>query len=182
MQPSHVCIEFWWLFTFLFHDSWLLITYVTMSGAIQELRQPYENSEYVLVGAFMALTLTMLSPAVLANDNNDIRKTVVVKFAKKAYSANYYGRLDGYKYDSYKFYAKKGQKLKVTLTGGNVETYLWGNQLKDSINLGEYSPELDDNGVYILPASGEYEIRVLQPRSQARKDKKPQYWMSINIK
>ncbi len=34
----------------------------------------------------------------------------------------------------------------------------------------------------ILPASGEYEIRVLQPRSQARKDKKPQYWMSINIK
>ncbi len=101
---------------------------------------------------------------------------------KKAYSANYYGRLDGYKYDSYKFYAKKGQKLKVTLTGGNVETYLWGNQLKDSINLGEYSPELDDNGVYILPASGEYEIRVLQPRSQARKDKKPQYWMSINIK
>ncbi len=29
---------------------------------------------------------------------------------------------------------------------------------------------------------GEYEIRVLQPRSQARKDKKPQYWMSINIK
>ena len=38
------------------------------------------------------------------------------------------------------------------------------------------------NGIYILPASGEYEIRVLQPRSQARKDKKPQYWMSINIK
>ena len=49
--------------------------------------------------------------------------------------------------------------------------YLWGNQLKDSINLGEYSPELDNNGIYILPASGEYEIRVLQPRSQARKDK-----------
>jgi len=97
----------------------------------------------LLVGAFMALTLAMLSPAVLANDNNDIRKAVVVKFAKKAYSANYYGRIDGYKYDSYKFYAKKGQKLKVTLTGGNVETYLWGNQLKDSINLGEYSPELD---------------------------------------
>ena len=105
-----------------------------------------------------------------------------VKFAKKAHSANYYGRIDGYKYDSYKFYAKKGQKLKVKLTGGNVEAYLWGNQLKDSINLGEYSPELDDKGIYILPASGEYEIRVLQPRSQARKDKKPQYWMSINIK
>lgn len=79
----------------------------------------------LLVGAFMALTLTMLSPAVLANDNNDIRKAVVVKFAKKAYSANYYGRIDGYKYDSYKFYAKKGQKLKVRLTGGFVaQTYL----------------------------------------------------------
>lgn len=41
----------------------------------------------------------------------------------------------------------KRAKVKVTLTGGNVETYLWGNQLKDSINLGEYSPELDDNGM-----------------------------------
>ena len=129
----------------------------------------------LLAGACMALTLSMLSPAVLANDNNDIRKIVVVNFAKKAYSANYYGRIDGYKYDSYKFYAKKGQKLKVKLTGGNVETYLWGNQLKDSINLGEYSPELDDNGVYILPVSGEYEIRVFQPRSQEKKKKKPQY-------
>jgi hypothetical protein len=49
----------------------------------------------------------------------------------------------------------------VTLTGGNVETYLWGNQLKDSINLGEYSPELDNNGIYILPASGEYEMALL---------------------
>lgn len=136
----------------------------------------------LLAGALIALTLTIVSPVVLANDNNDIRKTVVVKFAKKAYSANYYGRIDGYKYDSYKFYAKKGQKLKVGLTGGNVETYLWGSQLKNSINLGEYSPELDDNDIYILPASGEYEIRVSQPRSQARKDKKPQYWISINIK
>ena len=136
----------------------------------------------LIAGALIALTLTIVSPVVLANDNNNIRKTIVVKFAKKAYSANYYGKIDGYKYDSYKFYAKKGQKLKVKLTGGNVEAYLWSNQLKDSINLGEYSPELDDNGIYILPASGEYEIRVLQPRSQASKDKKPQYWMSINIK
>lgn len=136
----------------------------------------------LIAGALIALTLTIVSPVVLANDNNNIRKTIVVKFAKKAYSANYYGKIDGYKYDSYKFYAKKGKKLKVKLTGGNVEAYLWSNQLKDSINLGEYSPELDDKGIYILPASGEYEIRVLQPRSQARKDKKPQYWMSIDIK
>ena len=105
----------------------------------------------------IALTLTIVSPVVLANDNNDIRKTIVVKFAKKAYSANYYGRIDGYKYDSYKFYAIKN------------------TEINDKV-------ELDDNGIYILPASGEYEIRVLQPRSQARKDKKPQYWMSIDIK
>ena len=71
----------------------------------------------LLAGALIALTLTIVSPVVLANDNNDIRKTIVVKFAKKAHSANYYGRIDGYKYDSYKFYAKKGQKLKVKLTG-----------------------------------------------------------------
>ena len=66
----------------------------------------------LLAGALIALTLTIVSPVVLANDNNDIRKTIVVKFAKKAHPANYYGRIDGYKYDSYKFYAKKGQKVK----------------------------------------------------------------------
>ena len=44
----------------------------------------------LLAGALIALTLTIVSPVVLANDNNDIRKTIVVKFAKKAYSANYY--------------------------------------------------------------------------------------------
>lgn len=37
----------------------------------------------LLAGALIALTLTIVSPVVLANDNNDIRKTVVVKFAKK---------------------------------------------------------------------------------------------------
>ena len=37
----------------------------------------------LLAGAFMALTLTMLSPAVLANDNNDIRKTVQLSLLKK---------------------------------------------------------------------------------------------------
>ena len=47
----------------------------------------------LLAGALIALTLTIVSPVVLANDNNDIRKTIVVKFAKKAYSANYYGRI-----------------------------------------------------------------------------------------
>lgn len=137
----------------------------------------------LLTSALMALAVTIASPAVLANDSNDIRKTVEVKFAKGSYSAHYYGRIDGNKYDSYNFYAKKGQKLKVELAGGNVEAYLLGDQLKDSINVGgDYSPELDDNGVYVLPASGKYEIRVLQPRSQARQNKKPRYWMSIDIR
>ena len=37
----------------------------------------------LLVGACMALTLTMLSPAVLANDNNDIRKALQLSLQKK---------------------------------------------------------------------------------------------------
>lgn len=47
--------------------------------------------------------------------------------------------------------------------------------------MGQYSPELDAKGNYTLPYSGEYELRVLQPRSQARLGKTPKYNLKISI-
>jgi len=47
--------------------------------------------------------------------------------------------------------------------------------------MGKYSPELDAEGSYTLPYSGEYELRILQPRSQARLGKTPKYYLQISI-
>ncbi|MGP5212020.1 PPC domain-containing protein [Psychrobacter alimentarius] len=110
-----------------------------------------------------------------------VAKTVDVQFKKGASSANYYGKLKGSKYDSYTFYAKKNQKLSVKTTGGNVDSYLFNKNLSDSVNVGEYSSELDNQGYYKLPYSGKYELRILQPRSQASKGKTPPYWLELSI-
>lgn len=141
----------------------------------------------------IALSAIMASPVVMACEahangqtsshaTSNAGKTVNVKFAKGAASANYSGQIKGTKYDTYTFTAKKGQKLKVKATGGNVDTYLFGANIADSVNVGQYSPELDKNGAYTLPATGTYQLRVLQPRSQANQGKQPKYNLQIAIR
>jgi hypothetical protein len=129
----------------------------------------------------IALPVLMVSPTVMAASSDAVAKTVNVQFKKGASSANYYGKLKGSKYDSYTFYAKKNQKLSVKTTGGNVDSYLFNKNLSDSVNVGEYSSELDNQGYYTLPYSGKYELRILQPRSQASKGKTPPYWLEVSI-
>lgn len=92
-----------------------------------------------------------------------------------------YGKLKGVKYDSYTFYAKKNQKLSVKTTGGDVDTYLFNKNLSDSVNVGDYSSALEDQGYYMLPYSGKYELRILQPRSQASRGETPAYWLKVSI-
>ena len=143
--------------------------------------------------AVIALSAIMASPMVMACEEHDnghtthqaasnTGKTVTVKFAKGASAANYSGQIKGTKYDTYTFTAKKGQKLKVKATGGNVDTYLFGAHIADSVNVGQYSPALDNNGAYTLPATGTYQLRVLQPRSQANQGKQPKYNLQIAIR
>ena len=143
--------------------------------------------------AVIALSAIMASPVIMACEEHtngqtsshatsNTGKSVNVKFAKGASSANYSGQIKGTKYDTYTFTAKKGQKLKVKATGGNVDTYLFGKTIADSVNVGQYSPELDSNGAYTLPATGTYQLRVLQPRSQANQGKQPKYNLQIAIR
>lgn len=131
----------------------------------------------ILIG----LSVLIVSPTVMAASSDSVVKTVDVQFKKGASSANYYGQLKGYKYDSYIFYAKKNQKISVKITGGEVDSYLFHKNLADSVNVGEYAPEADDQGYYTLPYSGKYELRILQPRSQASRGKTPVYWLEVTI-
>ena len=108
-------------------------------------------------------------------------KPVEVNFAKGKNSSSYSGQISGNQYYLYHFIAKKGQRLKVKIDGGNVDAYLFHDRLRDSVYMGKYSPELDAEESYTLPYSGEYELRILQPRSQARLGKTPKYYLQISI-
>ena len=103
-------------------------------------------------------------------------------FSKGHSSAQYSGEIKGYDYDTYTFYAKKGQKVHVSISNEGADTYLFGPGIDDSVDLSRYSPELDSHGQYSLPASGKYELRVLQTRNDARKNKTKKYNVDIQIK
>lgn len=133
-----------------------------------------------LVTAALIAGLTITSTATMAAADKPA-KAVAVKFKAGASGATYHGKIKGYGYDQYSFYAKKGQRLKAVTTG-NVDSYLFNNRLADSVNLGEYSSDLDSHGDYILPYTGTYQVRVMQTRNAARKGKTPNYTLQLTIR
>lgn len=133
-----------------------------------------------LMTAALIAGLTITSTATMAAADKPA-KAVAVKFKAGASGATYHGKIKGYGYDQYSFYAKKGQRLKVVTTG-NVDSYLFNNRLADSVNLGEYSSDLDSHGDYILPYTGTYQVRVMQTRNAARKGKTPNYTLQLTIR
>lgn len=133
-----------------------------------------------LMTAALIAGLTISSTATIAAADKPA-KAVAVKFKAGASGATYHGKIKGYGYDQYSFYAKKGQRLKA-ITTGNVDSYLFNNRLADSVNLGEYSSHLDSHGDYILPYTGTYQVRVMQTRNAARKGKTPNYTLQLTIR
>lgn len=133
-----------------------------------------------LMTAALIAGLTITSTASMAAADKPA-KAVAVKFKAGTSGATYHGRIKGYGYDQYSFYAKKGQRLKAVTTG-NVDSYLFNNRLADSVNLGEYSSDLDSHGDYILPYTGTYQVRVIQTRNAARKGKTPNYTLQLTIR
>lgn len=120
--------------------------------------------------------------ALLTSTASAAGKDVNVEFRKGHNSAQYSGEIKGYDYDTYNFYAQKGQKVHVSISNEGADIVLFGPGISDSVDLSRYSPELDDNGQYILPTSGKYELRVLQTRNDARKNKAKKYSVNIQIK
>ncbi len=133
-----------------------------------------------LMTAALIAGLTITSAASVAAADKPA-KAVAVKFKAGASGATYHGKIKGYGYDQYSFYAKKGQRLKAVTTG-NVDSYLFNNRLADSVNLGEYSSDLDSHSDYILPYTGTYQVRVMQTRNDARKGKTPNYTLQLKIR
>lgn len=127
------------------------------------------------IAALSLLLSTLGSTAYAAS------KQINVEFPRGQDSAHYSGRIKGYDYDSYVFRANKDQHLRLTLSKETVDAVLFGPGIDDSIDLGKYSSALDNQGRYTLPASGKYEIRVLQSRAEARRHEQKPYRFDLQI-
>lgn len=91
---------------------------------------------------------------------------VPVKFANGLSETTVHGRLTGFRYVDYMVAAKGGQTLSVKLSASNENSqfYIYDKAmipLEGSAGFGDFSG--------ILPADGNYTIRVLLPRSAARR-------------
>lgn len=118
-----------------------------------------------------SISKAVLLLALLTSTSFAAGKNVNVEFRKGHSSAQYSGEIKGYDYDTYTFYAKKGQKVHVSISNEGADTYLFGPGIDDSVDLSRYSPELDSHGQYSLPASGKYELRVRKPETTPVKTK-----------
>ncbi|AZN36614.1 hypothetical protein [Iodobacter ciconiae] len=130
-----------------------------------------------------ALSLGIFSVSAIAKTSSSEVKNINVQFKQNAYSATYKGKISGYGYDQYHLKAKKGQLLKITATSAskNMGVYLFNKELPDSVDLSTGSLSLDTNGNYVLPHSGAYQIRILQPRAFARRGEKFSYVIQVSI-
>ena len=103
---------------------------------------------------------------------------VRVKFAKGASSATVKGAVAGYKYIDYIVRAKSGQTMSVKLTSPNsacsfVIFYSDMNNVEGATDVQEYSGNVDVDDDYI--------IRVLLPRSAARRKESAAFSLKIAI-
>ena len=124
------------------------------------------------------LGLSALILVLFAAGSVDAQTTRRVKFAKGASSATVSGQVKGYDYVDYIVGAKAGQTMSVRLTGSSVAEFVI--RLPGGANLGmeatgvrEWSGE--------LPESGDYSIRVLMSRADARRGTTARFSLRISV-
>ncbi|EFK4121577.1 g-type lysoyme inhibitor PliG, partial [Escherichia coli] len=82
-----------------------------------------------------SISKAVLLLALLTSTSFAAGKNVNVEFRKGHSSAQYSGEIKGYDYDTYTFYAKKGQKVHVSISNEGADTYLFGPGIDDSVDL-----------------------------------------------
>lgn len=92
------------------------------------------------------ISKAVLLLALLTSTSFAAGKNVSVEFRKGHSSTQYSGEIKGYDYDTCISYAKKGQKMHVSISNEGADTYLFGPGTGDSVDLSRYSPELDSHG------------------------------------
>lgn len=123
--------------------------------------------------------LSIISTAFLFPVNHVSAQTKVpVKFAKGASSAALKGSIAGYRYIDYIVGAKSGQTMTVKLKTANQSCrfYIYYSDMKDVAEASDVtestrSVDVDDN----------YIVRVIMPRSAARRKETAGFILSVSI-
>ena len=105
-----------------------------------------------------------------------------VNFAKGASSATIKGAIKGDATTDYRVRAAAGQKLDVRLDGGT--TMIEFNVLPPgSKDVAMYSSNMTGNRVYsgVLPADGDYAVRVFLTRPAARRGESSKFTLSVGV-
>jgi hypothetical protein len=103
-----------------------------------------------------------------------------VNFAPGAASATIKGQLKGDATIDYVVRAAAGQTLAVTLVAGNRSTYF--NVLSPgSHDVAMYAPQTGDPYTGLLPADGDYTVRVYLVRAAARRKEASTYTLTIGV-
>jgi hypothetical protein len=97
-----------------------------------------------------------------------------VQFAKSASSVSIDGQIKGYDYCDYIVRAAKDQGLRVALRGKNRNRV-------EAVLFGPLERGLSDNEPVVLPETGPYTVRVLMPRTFARRGRSASYRLRIQI-
>ena len=126
-----------------------------------------------------ALALLLFFGAVPAHAQDEIRSERV-QFKKGAASAVVKGRLKGYASVDYLVRAGAGQTIAVSLKPSNRSTYF--NLLPPgSKDVAMYAAQTGEDYTGILPADGDYAIRVYLVRAAARRNESSDYTLTVGV-
>lgn len=135
------------------------------------------NPNLFLASFLIAVSLGLTSPGAHADGIRAER----VQFAKGASSTTVEGSIKGYEIVDYVVRASQGQSMNVSLATPHTATYfnlLAPGQTEVAFFNGSVSENQYEG---VLPATGDYKIRVYMMRSAARRDESAQYRLEIAI-
>ena len=126
----------------------------------------------------LALLFAASSPA--AGADGAIR-TERVHFAKGATSAVVEGTITGYQTVDYVLGASKGQSMNVSMATKNAATY-FNILAPGETEVAFFNGSVSENQYEgVLPATGDYKIRVYMMRSAARRNEKANYRLEMIV-
>jgi len=128
--------------------------------------------------AVAALALLLVSTTTIAADGIETR---AVHFAKGASSAQIKSELRGYQTIDYKLSARAGQTMKVALHTSNAANYF--NLMAPGAREEAFFIGSTEGNAWagVLPADGEYTVRVYLMRSAARRNETARFTLELAI-
>ena len=129
------------------------------------------------VSVVALLCAVVLAPAWAGDDT----RTERVRFAKGASSATIEGSITGYQTVDYILGAAKGQSMNVSMATKNTATY-FNILAPGETEVAFFNGSVSENQFEgVLPATGDYTIRVYMMRSAARRNEKADYRLEMIV-